>query len=558
MPPFVDSLKGRFRGTASLGAFLAATLALAAWLGYQAWDAALSQRRTAEAVLTDYAGIAAWEYSRAVRGDLDHLLGDAFRPVYRRLRNRLPSPEVAGWALDRAAAEQGCACPEFYQPIALFRYVEARRSVDIVPEELSSVAVGRLVRAILDRETGDGRVERGLITATEPELFDGPLAAGYMIAHDTLGGVEAAYGFVVPASSLEGLFREWYLGRQLLPPPVAEDQPNESLLYLRVRDPSGLTLFASNADPPEDWAGSDTVGTEYGGLIVDASVRPEAAAQLIIGGLPRSRLPLLAVLMFLTIGVGVAGLVVFRRELRLQRIREDFVSGVSHELRTPLAQIRMFAELQEAGKLVSEEDRVRAVSVISREARRLSHLVENILQFSRLRRRPGTGPPTEELDVADALADGIDLAKPLLTDRGMKLEVDAQEGLRVVANREAFTRIIVNLLDNAVKYGPRGQTVRLGAGRRNGSVHLSVADEGPGIPAQERNRIWEAYRRLQRDVESLVPGTGIGLSVVTNLATQQGGRAWVEDAERGGARFVVELPLADPGPGDREYGSPGR
>ncbi len=543
MPSYLDSLKGRFRGTASLGAFLGVTLALAAWFGFQAWNAALSQQRTAEAVITDYAGIAAWEYSRALQADVDHMLEDVFRPVYRRLRNRFPSAEVVGWQLDDASAEQGCACPEFHQPIALFRYVDSPRSIDVVPFGLAPAAIERLTTAILSQNTGDGRIDRGLIVVREAELAEGPLAAGYMIAHDTLGGVEAAYGFVVPASALEGLFEQWYLERQLLPPPVAGNFPNDALLYLRVREPGGLTLFASQAQSPTAWAASEPIGPVYGGLVVDAAVRPEAAAQLIIGGLPRSRLPLLAILMLLTIGVGVAGLLVFKRELRLQRIREDFVSGVSHELRTPLAQIRMFAELQETGKLVSEEDRLRAASVISRESRRLSHLVDNILQFSRLRRRPGQGPPKQELDMAEVLAEGVDVARPLLADRDMTLEMEAEHGLRVVANRDALTRIIVNLLDNAVKYGPRGQTVRVGAGRRNGVVQVSVSDEGPGIPAQERERIWDAYRRLERDVDSLVPGTGIGLSVVMTLASQQGGRAWVEEEKGGGARFVVELPL---------------
>ena len=205
----------------------------------------------------------------------------------------------------------------------------------------------------------------------------------------------------------------------------------------------------------------------------------------------------------------------------------------------------MFAELQESGKLKSEEDRRRAVSVIHRESRRLSHLVENILQFSRLRRTAGQHMPREELDVTEALADGIDAVTPLLEDRDMRLELAGQPGLAVLANRDALTRIIVNLLDNAVKYGPRGQTVTVGVERVNGSVRLSVVDQGPGVPSGEREGVWKPYRRLERDVKARVPGTGIGLSVVSELASLHDGRAWVEEALGGGARFVVELPLVD-------------
>jgi signal transduction histidine kinase len=284
-------------------------------------------------------------------------------------------------------------------------------------------------------------------------------------------------------------------------------------------------------------------------MIIQAAIRPDAAAQLIIGGLPNSRLPLLAVLLLLTLGVGFAAVIQLRREQEFQRLREDFVSGVSHELRTPLAQIRMFAELQEAGKLRAPEDQRRAIAVINRESRRLTHLVENILQFSRLRRTPEQRMPKEELDLAEALADGLDAVTSLLQDRGMTLQVASHPGLNVVANRDALTRIVVNLLDNAVKYGPPGQTISVTVDRLNGSARLSVSDEGPGVPQADRTAIWKPYRRLERDMKAQLPGTGIGLSVVSELAAHHDGRAWVDDVPGGGARFVVELPLAATGNG---------
>jgi signal transduction histidine kinase len=265
----------------------------------------------------------------------------------------------------------------------------------------------------------------------------------------------------------------------------------------------------------------------------------------VIGGLPNSRLPLLAALLLLTLGVGAVAFLQLRREQAFQRLREDFVSGVSHELRTPLAQIRIFAELQEAGKLRSDAERQRAIVVIHREARRLSHLVENILQFSRSRRAFRHGPPSEELDLTEALAEGIDAVTPLLVERDMTLEVEASPEVVVLANRDALTRIVVNLLDNAVKYGPRGQTVKVGVERMNGSARLAVSDEGPGVPVPDRERIWKPYRRLDRDIKANIPGTGIGLSVVSDLASLYGGRVWVEGLPDQGATFVVELPVAE-------------
>ncbi|MDX1494801.1 MAG: HAMP domain-containing sensor histidine kinase, partial [Longimicrobiales bacterium] len=272
---------------------------------------------------------------------------------------------------------------------------------------------------------------------------------------------------------------------------------------------------------------------------------PAPPPQLIIGGLPKSRLPLLAFMLLLTLGLGAAAFVQQRREQQFLRLRDDFVSGVSHELRTPLAQIQMFSELQNEGKLTNEEDRERAVKVIHRESKRLSHLVENILQFTRLRRTSGLGWPKEPLDLAEACADGIDAVVPLLEDRGMRLQVDAADGLTVQGNRDAISRIVVNLLDNAVKYGRPGQTVRVRISHEGAYARLAVSDEGPGVPAGDRNRLWKPYRRLARDVEATTPGTGIGLSIVSQLVELHDGRVHVEDAEGGGARFVVDLPVGN-------------
>jgi two-component system phosphate regulon sensor histidine kinase PhoR len=288
----------------------------------------------------------------------------------------------------------------------------------------------------------------------------------------------------------------------------------------------------------------DTLSADFGGMLVDVAVRPDAADRLIIGGLPQSRLPLLVALLMLTLGVGTIALILLRREQEFQRLRDDWVSGVSHELRTPLAQIRMFAELQEAGKLAPGEEQDRAVSVIARESRRLTHLVENILQFSRLRRGPERTAAARVRELAASLAEGLDVVNPLVAARGMSIELDVERGVPVSVHRDALTRIIVNLVDNAAKYGPEGQTITLRVQRRNRSALLSVSDEGPGVPTSERNRIWEPYRRLERDQDGREPGTGIGLTVVAKLAAQQGGRVWVESAEGGGARFVVEFPLA--------------
>jgi signal transduction histidine kinase len=121
---------------------------------------------------------------------------------------------------------------------------------------------------------------------------------------------------------------------------------------------------------------------------------------------------------------------------------------------------------------------------------------------------------------------------------------------------DALRQMLLNLLDNAVKYGPAGQTVTLGLTANDGRARIWVDDQGPGIPAADRERIWDRFWRLERDRGSAVAGTGIGLSVVRELVALHGGRAWAEDAPtssgRAGSRFVIELPLVP-----RAHAAPG-
>jgi signal transduction histidine kinase len=553
-------------GARPLTVFLLATLALAVWLGYQALDAAASHRRTAEAVLRDYAGISATELARVARGDLDDVLDDAFEPVLRRERfGGDPTPGQILREMDDAARGQGCECPSLRAPLFAFRLTPrpggTGAELMVAPDTVAGVTRSRLIELVTSASTADGDRER-LLTVPGGELMGGPVAIAWVLPDDDPDGGpnndggpdndgdqdgddprNAVFGFVVSASALSELFQEWYDDQQLLPQPIAGDVPNDSLLYVTVEAPGGYQVYASPIAYPTELAASAPVSAELGSLVVHAAIRPDAASSLIIGGLPNSRLPLLVALLLLTLGVGGFTFIQLRREQGFQRLREDFVSGVSHELRTPLAQIRMFSELQEAGKLPSAEDQKRAVTVIAREARRLSHLVDNILQFSALSRTRGQGMPRELLDLSDAVHEGIDSVRPLLLDRGMKLDVSDEPEIHVIGNREAIARIVVNLLDNAAKYGPRGQTVRVVMSRANHAARFSVEDEGPGVPTPDRTRVFRAYTRLDRDVKARIPGSGIGLSVVSELAELHGGRAWVEEGAKGGARFVVELPL---------------
>jgi signal transduction histidine kinase len=225
-------------------------------------------------------------------------------------------------------------------------------------------------------------------------------------------------------------------------------------------------------------------------------------------------------------------------------LRTEFVSGVSHELRTPLAQIRWFAELLHLGKLRSDEERARSAGIIDQEARRLTYLVENVLNFSRAEK--GTNRVTPgSLDLDTEIRDAAEMFAPLARSRRMSVRTSSS-GLTVMADRNALRQILLNLLDNAAKYGPPGQTISVGSGAAPAAdvprVQFWVEDEGPGIPESDRDRVWEPYVRLNRKMESATGGSGIGLSVVRELVTLHNGKTWIDAAAAGGARVVVELP----------------
>jgi signal transduction histidine kinase len=179
------------------------------------------------------------------------------------------------------------------------------------------------------------------------------------------------------------------------------------------------------------------------------------------------------------------------------------------------------------------------VSVIVQEARRLAHLVENVLHLSRAERRMVRVSPSPLL-LTPLLREIVERFAPLAGAEAVRIRTELDESVVAAVDPEALHQTVLNLLDNAVKYG-RGR-VTLRAVLRDGRARLEVEDDGPGVPARDRLRVWEPFVRLSP--EGTVPGSGIGLAVVRELVAAHGGECRVEPAPSGGARFVVELPNA--------------
>jgi signal transduction histidine kinase len=280
-------------------------------------------------------------------------------------------------------------------------------------------------------------------------------------------------------------------------------------------------------------------------LVVRAALRASAPEVLLVGRPPASRLPMLLGLLALTVALAAVALMQLRREHELARLRADFTSNVSHELRTPLAQILLFGETLELGRVRSDADRRLAVETIVHEARRLMRMVDNILHFARTSegRLQLQCAPTELGPLVESIATTF---APLAAERGAHVVTDVRESVIANVDSGAVRQIVLNLLDNALKFGPVGQTVRLLIERVESRARLVVEDQGPGIPLPDRTRVWSPYVRLRREKSAASEGAGIGLAVVRELTALHGGEAYVEDAPGGGARVVVVLPTGAP------------
>jgi signal transduction histidine kinase len=242
--------------------------------------------------------------------------------------------------------------------------------------------------------------------------------------------------------------------------------------------------------------------------------------------------------------VGIAGAWrLMRREAEMAQLKSDFVANVSHDLKTPLSVIRMFGETLEMGRVPDEARRGEYYRVITRESERLSRLIDNVLDFSRIERGRRTydiAPTAVEPLVRDALEA---FAYPL-AQQGFKVETRVAPDLpEVPMDADAIGQALANLIDNAMKYSGERRAITVDAARVGDELALTVADEGIGIPADEQAKIFEKFYRVGRSETQGRRGSGVGLALVKHVAEAHRGRVTVESRPGAGSRFTLWLPL---------------
>lgn len=258
--------------------------------------------------------------------------------------------------------------------------------------------------------------------------------------------------------------------------------------------------------------------------------------------------PVLASLTAGWVAVGIAllaGMALVRGILRLSERRASFVSAVTHELRTPLTTFRLYSDMLDSGAVADEKKRAGYFRTLRREADRLSHLVENVLAFSRIEKK-STKQRLDSLDLNPMLEGMEERFRERLVGAGLDLKMNCQNGIRARGDSAAIEHVLFNLVDNAAKYAVTSDPpeVTITTRKSHGKVEIEVSDCGPGIPAAERRRIFHAFHKSAQTAAESQPGVGLGLALSRRLARDMGGDLECRGKSKGSS-FVLILPLVE-------------
>jgi signal transduction histidine kinase len=546
-------------------ALLLVSLGLTAIAAFDAHRAVASHDATVARAMREFSSFAAWSYGQRLEERLSVMLRESLGAVNHGSNLHMQPPVPRAFDLAHNLPwDTRCQCHRTRfgpQPTALFAFELGDQRLDVAvnthPHPQEGWEVDRAALAVLpagakpDYTREDERWILDTITnavhATPRPDQGFTLVFGQRRARviaftlmPTAWGDTMVYGVEYARPGVVKVFEEILDSPGLLPESFTAKNTNREVVVARVADRTGAPLFDSAPNEASPYVSRLTTAPNHASLGFEVFVRPQQSSVLVLGGLPKSHLPFLLGVLGLAAALSVVAVFQIRREMELVRMRSDFVSNVSHELRTPLAQIRLFTETMRFGRARTSAEREWSLAHIDRETTRLGMLVENVLRFG----REGSTDPTEPtaVNVASEIERIVEGFRPLALSRRATVVTEVHLApTSALLRPDALQRIVLNMLDNAVKYGPEGQRITVSVSVAGDQILVSVSDQGPGVTAAERESVWQPFKR--GSAAAIAAGSGIGLSVVRDVARQHGGAAWVEDAPGGGARFVVAIPL---------------
>jgi signal transduction histidine kinase len=232
-----------------------------------------------------------------------------------------------------------------------------------------------------------------------------------------------------------------------------------------------------------------------------------------------------------------------RREIRISEMRAQFVASVSHELKTPLTSIRMFAELLEM-RAADESTRTEYLNTIVNESERLTRLLNNVLDFSRIEHGQ-KNYSMEPTHLPEVVRSAMRVMEYPLMAQGFNVQVDMDETMPPIpVDQDAIKQAVLNLLTNAMKYSGKSRAIELGVSRDNGNAMIQVRDHGIGVPPHEQARIFEKFYRANVPENHTISGTGLGLALVAHVVDAHRGHIAVESRPGEGTTFSIRLPLS--------------
>jgi two-component system phosphate regulon sensor histidine kinase PhoR len=316
-----------------------------------------------------------------------------------------------------------------------------------------------------------------------------------------------------------------------------------------VRDDAGRTLLGPDDGDLQLLVEGVSFGSAVPGLWAGAVLADPAVLERETESTRRYWLWILAGAGLAVVAASILAIRAVLREVRLARLKSDFVSNLSHELRTPLTSLRMFVETLQEGRVRDEAEAREYLDIIAQETDRLSTLVDRVLQFAAFTR--GRAPiELKSVPMGEILARAAELFSQRAAAAGAQVETRVEQRLpEAMLDRDAMIQVVLNLLDNAVKHGgDKGVKIRVTARAAGTRTCVEVEDDGPGVPERERELVFEEFYRGDDTPSSRVQGTGIGLALCRRIVLAHGGTLSVDESRAlGGARFRVTFPDAAAG-----------